>query len=279
MDGGQPIDLYDFVTPTTTYRVTSYHRDVAFGGNTYAAITIARADLAVVGAPAERQPLTVDLPVAHPICQRYLASGIPPKNLKITVRRLQKTSGAAMGQWSGYANAVSVAGRTASFQVVDPLAESGIVNLPTIGASNTCQAVLYDSICQVAKAPLKVTTTIASIDLVTDPTGRTVVLADAGSIVSGHGNGYFDHGFFDLGGSNDNPNLTIASQVGATVVLRVPPVGSVIGASVDVFPGCDKQIATCFSKFGNVINFVGFPYLDGTINPWAPRGTGVLIQS
>lgn len=36
-----------------------------------------------------------------------------------------------------------------------------------------------------------------------------------------------------------------------------------IGDSIIVYPGCDKTISTCASKFGNSINFQGEPYIPG----------------
>ena len=36
-----------------------------------------------------------------------------------------------------------------------------------------------------------------------------------------------------------------------------------VGATFDVHAGCDKHIATCRSKFANVVNFRGFPHMPG----------------
>ena len=35
------------------------------------------------------------------------------------------------------------------------------------------------------------------------------------------------------------------------------------GDAVTLVAGCDKQFATCKSKFDNVVNFRGFPYMPG----------------
>jgi uncharacterized phage protein (TIGR02218 family) len=35
------------------------------------------------------------------------------------------------------------------------------------------------------------------------------------------------------------------------------------GDTFDIQAGCDKSVATCLSKFNNVINFRGFPYIPG----------------
>lgn len=49
-----------------------------------------------------------------------------------------------------------------------------------------------------------------------------------------------------------------------TVTLFLPLAFEVFsGTKVRVYPGCDKRIATCQSKFSNVINFRGEPYVPG----------------
>jgi hypothetical protein len=35
----------------------------------------------------------------------------------------------------------------------------------------------------------------------------------------------------------------------------------------------------CRDKFFNVVNFGGHPELNSVINPWAPSGFGVIVQS
>jgi uncharacterized phage protein (TIGR02218 family) len=43
--------------------------------------------------------------------------------------------------------------------------------------------------------------------------------------------------------------------------LTPPPA---VGDTVQVTAGCDKQLATCISKFSNAVNFRGFPHMPGT---------------
>jgi uncharacterized phage protein (TIGR02218 family) len=59
-------------------------------------------------------------------------------------------------------------------------------------------------------------------------------------------------------------------------LLKAPvrPVGE--GDSFIARAGCDKRIATCSTKFGNVVNFRGFPHIPGqdTILRYASRDGG-----
>ncbi len=49
-----------------------------------------------------------------------------------------------------------------------------------------------------------------------------------------------------------------------TVSLLEAPVRSVaIGDTFAIRAGCDKRLETCRAKFGNVVNFRGFPHIPG----------------
>ena len=51
-----------------------------------------------------------------------------------------------------------------------------------------------------------------------------------------------------------------ASQL--TIFLPLP-FDAVIGDTLRLYPGCDKQQATCTAKFNNILNFRGEPYIPG----------------
>lgn len=60
--------------------------------------------------------------------------------------------------------------------------------------------------------------------------------------------------------------LVSHSRTGATDVLGFEaPVGDwmVPGDTLTVTAGCDRRLATCRQKFGNVVNFRGFPHVPG----------------
>lgn len=44
---------------------------------------------------------------------------------------------------------------------------------------------------------------------------------------------------------------------------RVPPFNVEAGEQLLVTAGCDRQFATCHGKFGNAVNFRGFPHMPG----------------
>lgn len=54
------------------------------------------------------------------------------------------------------------------------------------------------------------------------------------------------------------------SQAGGSIVLFLPqPFAIAAGDAFRIHPGCDKRLDTCISRFANVLNFRGEPYVPG----------------
>jgi uncharacterized phage protein (TIGR02218 family) len=101
-----------------------------------------------------------------------------------------------------------------------------------------------------------------------------VVAASAGGVIDIDLLQDFDSGFFAGGaltftsGANENARFTIKSHrqenLRASVTLWTPPGGAIIaGDAVLMTAGCDKSPTTCRLKFGNIVNFRGFPHMPG----------------
>jgi uncharacterized phage protein (TIGR02218 family) len=76
---------------------------------------------------------------------------------------------------------------------------------------------------------------------------------------------YFDNGqlVFNFGANNGHVVAVKAYlNSGGTVYFVVPlPALPTAGDTFTIYPGCDKTQATCASKFSNLANFGGFPYV------------------
>ncbi|PTM38729.1 DUF2163 domain-containing protein [Bosea sp. 124] len=122
----------------------------------------------------------------------------------------------------------------------------------------SCSADLGDGRCGVALAAV-------AANVVTSD-GRLGLTAPA---LVGFADGHFTGGrlVFTAGA-----NVGFATEVkrhgaaGGLVALQLwqaPPAPIAAGDAFTVSPGCDKSFATCQSKFGNSINFRGFPHIPG----------------
>lgn len=65
-------------------------------------------------------------------------------------------------------------------------------------------------------------------------------------------------------GANAGRKAEIASFAGGAVTLFEAPVRPIsVGDAFTATAGCDKQFSTCAAKFGNGVNFRGFPHMPG----------------
>lgn len=128
----------------------------------------------------------------------------------------------------------------------------------TIGRVYTpaCDAVLGDARCGVTLGSYTVTgavTTATSARVFTD-TART------------EADGYFDGGLITwTSGNNDTYQMEVKTSTAAGVITlqQEMPNATVIGDTYSLSAGCDKLLATCKTKFSNVVNFRGFPHVPG----------------
>lgn len=66
-----------------------------------------------------------------------------------------------------------------------------------------------------------------------------------------------------LDGANCGLSMDVLASDANSITLPRLPDGDLIGARVELIEGCDKQMATCATRFANAINFRGEPYLPG----------------
>jgi len=145
----------------------------------------------------------------------------------------------------------------------------------------SCDAALGDACCGV---------------ILSDPAYKgngTVVMVtgDRSFTVSGlsvYADGWFAIGKLTwTGGANAGRKAEVLShEVGETDViitlLEAPVLAIAPGDTFDITAGCDKRFETCISRFGNGVNFRGFPHIPGqnTVVRYAAKGdsnTGAVL--
>jgi len=84
------------------------------------------------------------------------------------------------------------------------------------------------------------------------------------------GLGAFLHAWFTggvltwTGGANAGAAMRVLSHAGAEIALaRTPRFEIAVGDTFVVTAGCDKTFALCGERFGNRVNFRGFPHMPG----------------
>jgi uncharacterized phage protein (TIGR02218 family) len=116
-----------------------------------------------------------------------------------------------------------------------------------------CLHNLYDAGCTLAAATFTVSGAINNTST------TTALFTNLASVVPG----YYELGVITFtSGANNGLKRTVKTYgAGAVEVVPALPVAPGIGDTFTIYPGCDKQQATCSTKFANLTHFRGFPYV------------------
>lgn len=116
----------------------------------------------------------------------------------------------------------------------------------------SCVHTLFDVGCTLSKAAFLVADTVSA-----GATTTTVPCSLAQAA------GYFDLGTVTFtSGPNAGSSRSVKSYTPGSLVLARPLVAvPANGNTFNAYPGCDRKQATCSSKFSNILNFRGEPYI------------------
>lgn len=266
LEDSQPRDGIEIILPSVTYRIATGDLDLTFNGNVFKAEPGQRGQQLIsrIGDPSS---MTIKLPVSHPLCQRYLANGIPPQRVQCNVYSKQLRSGGQVTLWSGVITSMAIDQQdghdeVATFLVLSRLLKSTQRKLPVISLGQDCVHILYDSQCRKLRGSFTIQTTVTALN------GALVTVASVG----GNPDQWFQFG--DLVHVASGEPMTIASQVGTVITLHLPLYELQFGDTVAIAAGCTHDLLTCKSKFNNVVNFGGAPRLP-LRNPFIPNGYGI----
>jgi uncharacterized phage protein (TIGR02218 family) len=120
--------------------------------------------------------------------------------------------------------------------------------------SPECRAELGDRRCRVALAVRRRFARVVAVSAATVTVDRPEPVSNA------YGGGLLRW----IGGANSGLESAIAASSGTTVTLRGEPMRAAAADDlIELIEGCDKSLATCAARFGNVANFRGEPHLPG----------------
>ncbi len=143
-------------------------------------------------------------------------------------------------------------GRTEARLKVKSWLELLNVKMPRNQYQAGCGNTLFDGMCGLSKAALAVAGTVSGPSTAT---WFTSALAQAAS-------------WFDLGtvtftsGANSGISRTVRAFAGGAFAFNLPwPNVPQLGDTFTAYPGCDKQLVTCTSKFANAPKFRGEPFI------------------
>ena len=152
--------------------------------------------------------------------------------------------------FKGRVSTVDSVGRTSAAITVNSDLTLLDLNMPRNLYQPTCNHVLYDSGCGLVKNAFSASGTVGvGVTNVVIPWSGALAVYTQGTIV-------FSSGVNS--GVSANIKSATSSALTLSYPLLVPPA---VGDAFTVAQGCDHTMATCQSKFGNLGNFRGFPFV------------------
>jgi len=251
LESGQPIEVYEILANGTTFRYTSAEDNVTFSGNTYEAIPIKRSETS--SGPEERDfKLTIEMPTSMALPQLYTL--IPPaQQPSVTITKIHRSDLGTPDTILVFKGQIESVGyerdmKICKFSVIPEISAISR-NIPRRRYRSLCNHVLYDSRCTVSEAAFTFTGLVSAVS------GNVITVTGA----NGEADDYYTSGY--IRNSAGTEFRSIIDHTGNDITVFVPFPTSIVGESVTLFAGCDHTIATCKTKFDNVINFGGYKFV------------------
>lgn len=256
-------DLYT-ITPVTgaVLRYTSWDASLNVQGNLFLSgpphlrrsqieekigLDVASLELEILAGPG-------DAINGVPILQLIAGGAFDGASLRID-RLFMDSTGNQIGtvvRFSGMIGAVDQVSRTSARLTVDALVSRLSRQLPGIILQPNCTNTLFDARCGLLK-----------------PSFAEALAVQAGSTVnklislSAKADAYYDNGQIAFtSGANSGLVKAVKQYAAQQFFFNSPlPFAPSAGDAFTAYPGCDKTQSTCTSKFLNLANFEGFPYV------------------
>lgn len=263
VESGRPVELYEIVVGTQTFRYTSAEDEQPIGAVTYEPKPISRGKVEE-GPQRRNADFVVKLPTSDPLSQLFLGV-LPGVRVPIVVRRFHRGDTSVMGgpevviTFSGFVLSANFAknGKECRLTARHALASLNRI-IPARSFMSSCNHVLYHATTcraddtspanRVSAAPV-----VSQVATALTVTGLSGTFPD----------GTFDSGFVEAVGTSDF--RLVLSHAGDVLTLLTP--FTTTPATVNVFRGCPHTIAACKTDFDNVINFGGFAFVPNR-NPY-----------
>ncbi len=261
VDDGQPIELYEFRYQSKVFRYTSNSEDVVYLSATYLAVPLSRSGISQTQETA-RNNITVTTDYNQDVI--LLFRDRPPSDVvRLSIIRIHKDDDESVLIWSGRVLNAEILGASANLHC-EPIFTS--IKRPGMRRhwQRACPHVLYDTDCRASKILYELDGTVTGV------TGNILTIIEA----STKDDGYFSGGFAKWQKPDGDIELRmITSHTGNQITMTFAMPGlseESIAQTVQIYPGCPHTLSVCGSRFSNVLNYGGQPWIpqknpfDGT---------------
>ena len=251
----QSCELYTFTAGLTVYRFTSYYTDIILDGNTYTHAAISRGSFSrdITGSIPQ---LAIQAPVIAPFSSYLASTPVEPTTFQLHKYFLYGASWAHVLMFTGSIKNVLVQDNVARVICMSKQYEQ-TNKIPRVLLQSYCNNELFDAVCGIDPDLWRITATITAITV--SATGHQILAADEFDNVAPNDKGDLTGGYVNF--VNDKRLILDHQTVAKTIELQSPFTGIVVTGIVTVLASCSKSPAECQSKFVNLDQFVGFPYI------------------
>lgn len=258
----RPVELYEFHRQNTYWRYTSADSDQVYDLQSYTANPISRGSFKG-SSESVKSDLDIECDPSLGVLAPYI-SQVPYDIVYLRIIRYFPDDGTSRVLWQGRVTAVIFNGLDNAEITCESIYAA--LRRQTLRRcwQKACPHALYSQgpgECKVDKETVRVN---GVVSLVAD---MTLTLT-----TSPGDNNYLRGGFLTAMDGNSIVRRYVRSQIGAVLVLDALVSDTLVGLAVALYPGCDHSLNTCISKFNNVINYGG--------HPWIPEGNpmaGTLV--
>lgn len=248
---GQPVTLYEFSRDDTHfYRYTNADQDVNLGSHIWLRQAISDSGLSVGAGDS----MDITLPATNPVA--LLFRGLPPSSpLRIRIHRwhVGDTQGEFRTVWVGSVREVKREALDRTRIITASLASTFTRTGLRLTWGRACPYSLYDHNCTISPQNVGVVVVVTALD------GASITVTVPAELPGD----WFSGGYVEWEVDGVTERRGLRAQDGGKIGLFGGSQGFYLGQTVTIFPGCDRTIATCNSKFNNVLNYGGQPHMPG----------------
>lgn len=252
VSSGQPVELYDFVRGNEYYYYTTHTESVTYLSNVYRPSSALRTPV-MQSNDTFKNDVKFTFPRTNDFALSFVKFALEDICF-VTIRRYHLGDSEYIPYWKG-----RVLGAELTDNSIELVCESSFSTLKRHGLraryEYNCRHALYSENCGANKDSFDATGNIISIS----DNKLTLEINEAALQVDG----YYTGGFALIAGVR----RFITGHVGNLVELNSAFESISIGQQATLYAGCDHKRTTCNSKFSNILNFGGFPFIP-TKNPF-----------
>lgn len=258
---GRPVELVEFSRSGKDWFYATCDKDINVDANVYLSESIKRNNI-ISSQDISKSSLSITVPRTNDFVEQYLLNP-PAAAISVVIKSFHLSDPAIADPYNMTATEANLI-TIWTGEVIDvkfkTKNECVILCRPSINSMDrstlrrvyqvSCPHPLYGDKCKADGGIFKATITVVTTD------GISIVAPD----LSLQANNYYSGGYVEFPYDGYIIRRSVIYHTGSEIKVNLPLQGIEVGSSIDVYPGCDKLITTCNTKFSNKDNYGGFPF-------------------